>query len=363
MSKQELLEAAWPGRVVEENNLHVHIMSLRNVLGPHAIVTVSGRGYQCVLATDGASRPGASDVPTASTNSLGSRGRLRKARAPLIGRESLIASITALMGREEVRLACLVGPGGSGKTRVALRVTSELAGDFTDGTCVVMLAPVRDVAHVASAINAVLSIQEMGDRRAEQLLLGFLGTKSMLLTLDNFEHLHGASSLVTRLLAECPRLKILTTTRRSLGVPLEHVISVPALALPEPLAGRVQSLRSPALQMFLERASATDHPIGDAHSDMDAAIFICRHLDGLPLAMELAAARLRMLSPVSLAERLRSRQVELKTDASEVPTRQQTLRNAIDWSYGLLGDAEKGDLSLSRRICRWLEPRAGRSDE
>ena len=193
--KQELLDVVWPGLIVEENNLQVHVMNLRKLLGPESIVTVSGRGYQFALAEDeapgeqrngGVGHPIVERVPAAEAAPV--------LRTSLIGRDELVASACALLRRDDVRLVTLSGPGGSGKTRVGLHVTAELAHDFADGSYIVMLAPVRDAARVASTIAGVLNVQEAGSRPIEDLLIAYLGERSVLLTLDNFEHVLGGGA-------------------------------------------------------------------------------------------------------------------------------------------------------------------------
>jgi non-specific serine/threonine protein kinase len=343
--KQELLDVVWPGLVVEENNLQVHVMNLRKVLGSQAILTVSGRGYQFVLDEDdaehapGAGRdmhpadPGAPPVAVHGT--------------ALIGRDELIASTCALLRRDDVRLVTLAGPGGSGKTRVGLRVTAELSHDFTDGSYVVLLAPLRDPARVASAIASVLNVQELGSRPIEDLLLAYLRERAVLLALDNFEHLMAAASLATALLEGCPRLKILVTSRSLLHLGTEAAVPVPPLAVPSARASHDEALRAPAVRLFVERARDTGCALGAAPREVAAAVDICRRLDGLPLAIELAAARLRVLTPVALAERLGSRLSLLKANARDVPERQRTLREAIAWSHDLLDADEQ---RLFRRL-------------
>jgi predicted ATPase/DNA-binding winged helix-turn-helix (wHTH) protein len=322
--KQELLDVVWPGLIVEENNLQVHVMTLRKLLGTDAIVTVSGRGYQFRLTEDPA---------------LGRENRFEASPMPadvLLGRNELIASVSALVRRDDVRLVTLSGPGGSGKTRVGLRLAAELAHDFADGSYIVMLAPVRDAARVAATIAGVLNVQEAGDKRIEDLLVGHLRDRSVLLALDNFEHVLTAAPLVTRLLEQCPRLKIVVTSRIVLRVALERDVLVPPLPVPGARASVAQALEAPAMRLLLARASAAGHPIGDEPANIAAAVEVCRQLDGLPLAIELAAARLRVLTPPALARRLASRLSLLKSGTVDLPPRHRTLRDTIAWSYELL---------------------------
>jgi predicted ATPase len=311
-------------------------------------VTVSGRGYQFALPEDeslGTPRSRSAGRPLVERDPAAEAALIP--RTSLIGRDELVASACALLRRDDVRLVTLSGPGGSGKTRVGLHVTAELAHDFADGSYIVLLAPVRDAARVASTIAGVLNVQEAGSRPIEDLLIAYLGERSVLLTLDNFEHVPGAAPLVTRLLEHCPRLKILVTSRVVLRVRAEHDVLVPPLPVPGARASATQALQTPAVRLFAERALATGHAVGEQPADVAAAADICRRLDGLPLAIELAAARLRVLTPVALAQRLGSRLTLLRGGASDLPQRQKTLRDAIAWSYELL-DAE--EQRLYRRL-------------
>ena len=340
--KQELLDVVWPGLIVEENNLQVHVMSLRKLLGPEAILTVSGRGYQFSLTEDQGAlleREGPLAGPAALVSFAATDSPIP--RTSLIGRDELIASACALLRRDDIRLLTLSGPGGSGKTRVGLRVTAELAHDFADGSYIVMLAPVRDVSRVASTIAGVLNVQESGNQSIEDLLVGHLRDRSALLTLDNFEHVQAAATLMTKLLKHCPRLKILVTSRVVLRVAGERDLSVPPLEVPAARASGRQALETAAMRLFAERARETGRAIGEQPADIVAGVDICRQLDGLPLALELAAARLRVLTPTALSQRLASRLTLLKGGAADLPQRQRTLRDTIAWSYELLDANEQ----------------------
>ncbi len=345
--KQELMDVVWPGLIVEENNLQVHVMTLRKVLGADSIVTVSGRGYRFAMAPDAVlakrAGEGRSEAPSPG---IGAH-RLPSPTTSLIGREALTASICALMRRDDVRLVTLTGPGGSGKTRVGLHVTAELSHDFADGSYIVMLAPVRDAAQVASAIAGVLSIQEAGTRSAEDLLVGHLRQRQILLTLDNYEHLAESAPLITSLLVACPRLKVLITSRSVLKLSAEHDVVVPPLALPDRQTTAMSVFESAAVRLFVERAQAVGQDIAATEHEMNVAAEICRRLDGLPLAIELAAARLRLLTPQALLTRLDHRLELLKSGPGNLPERQKTLRNAISWSHDLL---DAGEQALFRRL-------------
>ncbi len=342
--KQELLDVVWPGLVVEENNLHVHVVTLRKLLGPQSIATVQGRGYRFTLEPDGDAGRAAPDTAPRDAAEHSPPGSARS----LIGRDALLAEAIALVQDRETRLVTLTGPGGSGKSRLGLNVTAELAHAYAGGSYVVMLAPIRDPAHVASALATVLHLQEAGGKPVHDLLIGYLREREMLLTLDNFEHLVQASTLVRDILARCPRVKILVTSRTVLRIDGERILAVPPLAVPARAASDEDIRSAPAVRLFLDRAKAAGREVDcrDAE-DLAAVADICRRLDGLPLAIELAAARLRVLSPRALADRLGSRLDLLKGGSNDAPERQRTLRAAIDWSHELLGERER---TMFRRL-------------
>ena len=268
---------------------------------------------------------------------------------PLIGREHEVAALGQLLRREGVRLVTLTGPGGAGKTSLAIQTASELRDVFVDGACFVSLAPINDPLLVIPTIARAVGIRDgLGQpitvRLAEALL-----RKRVLLLLDNFEQVVDAASLVADLLTSCPQLKLLVTSREILHVRAEHEFAVPPLALPDlaHLPGLAVLMNIPSVALFLQRAQAARPEFQLTSNNARTVAEICVRLDGLPLAVELAAARMKMLSPQVLLARLSRRLSILTGGARDVPTRQQTLRNTIEWSYQLLSSEEQ-------RLFRWL---------
>jgi predicted ATPase/DNA-binding CsgD family transcriptional regulator len=261
----------------------------------------------------------------------------------LVGRESTIATATALLRRPEVRLLSMIGTGGIGKTRLAIGVATELLADFTDGVSFVALAPLRDPDMVLPTIAYTLGIKESGSEPVTERLYTYLRDTHLLLVLDNFEHLMPAAPLVGELLTTCPQLKLLVTSREVLHLRAEQQFSVPPLAVPDRKhVAQVQSLtKHPALDLFLQRARAVKHEFQLHESNTQALAEICNRLDGLPLAIELAAARIAMFSPQALLALLDHRLQILTHGPTDLPERQQTLRQTIQWSYELLNPEEQ----------------------
>jgi predicted ATPase/class 3 adenylate cyclase len=261
----------------------------------------------------------------------------------LVGREKEIVSVQSLLRRDDVRLITLSGPGGTGKTRLALCVASHAVADFSGGVFFVALAPLTDFNLLTSGIADALRIEEVAGEPIIESIEKYLADRHVLLVLDNFEHVLGAAPLVGRLLTACPRVKVIATSRTLLHVSGEHDFPVPALSLAK--SGRHHTAESAssseAVALFVDRARMA-RP-GFALTDDNAPVIaeICVRLDGLPLAIELAAARSRVLSPEAILERL-SHQLKLLTGGpGDRPERQKTIRGAIDWSYNLLDPAEK----------------------
>jgi predicted ATPase/class 3 adenylate cyclase/Tfp pilus assembly protein PilF len=268
---------------------------------------------------------------------------------PFLGRVHLVREVVALLNRADVQLLTLTGPGGTGKTRLALQAAVELLDDFADGVFLVELAPVADTNLVPSAIGTALGLREEGNQSPQDAVTAYLRHKALLLVLDNFEHLLEAAPVVGRLLNACPGVKVLATSRAPLRLRAERLHPVPPLTTPDSNApeDREAIARSEAVQLFVERAQASDPGFMLTPEAVPAIADIVRRLDGLPLAIELAAVRVRLLPPVALLTRLKQRLPLLTGGARDAPARQQTLRATIAWSHDLLGPEEQ---TLFRRL-------------
>ena len=264
-----------------------------------------------------------------------------------VGRQDELGEVRDLLRMPGVRVVTLTGAGGSGKTRLALRAAEGLLEPFKDGVFVVDLAPLGAAALVPSAIAAVLGVPPTAGRSTVDSLVTHVGDRELLLVLDNFEHVAAAAPDVATLIASTPMLRVLVTSRVPLRIQGEREVHVEPLPVPRPDAGLDELVRSPALQLFAERSREIRGTFALDEANAGTVAEVCRRLDGLPLAIELAAARTRLLSPAALLERLDDRLALLTGGATDLPSRQRTMRDTIAWSYDLLDEPER---TLLRRL-------------
>jgi predicted ATPase/Tfp pilus assembly protein PilF/DNA-binding XRE family transcriptional regulator len=264
-----------------------------------------------------------------------------------VGRVDEISMLQELLHRPDARLITLTGPGGCGKTRLALRTAASSLGGFADGVFFVPLATLADPDLVLTSMAATLGVREREGRRFADTLKEYLRDKTILLVLDNFEHLLDAAGGLSGLLEECPGLRLLVTSQTILKLSWEYVFTLQPLAVPAPPhdSGTQEISHYEGVALFVQRARAASSAFQVTNDNVAAVAEICYRLDGLPLAIELAAARIRLFPPQALLGRLSSRLKLLVGGARDQPTRQQTLRAAIDWSYSLLDETEQNLLA------------------
>ena len=346
VTQRELISRVWPDVRVEEANLRVHIASLRRVLGhgrkgARYIVTVAGRGYSFVapvtLSTPRSSPPREDAVSDQLQ-------RLPPRLSRMIGRDEIIRALSTQLTMD--RFVSIVGAGGIGKTTVAVSVAHTLLGDFNGAVFFVDLAALTDAKLVPTTVARALGliVQTQDPLRS---LAAFIGAKKILLVLDNCEHvIDSAATVAERVVGETPQAHVLTTSREALRVEGEHVHLLYALDCPPESSGltAAQALAYPAVQLFIERATASGHDA--ALSDIDAPIvaMICRRLDGIALAIELAASRCGSLGIRGVGQQLDNRFGMVWKGRRTALPRHQTLNAMLDWSYNLLSQHEKAVL-------------------
>jgi len=332
LSKDQLLETVWENQFVEENNLSVHISALRKIFGEKKdshrfIVTIPGKGYK-FIAGDQTSKPGTRSLDVGEE---------------IIGRAAEIAEIKSILRGQNKCLLTLTGAGGSGKTTLARTIADECRAEFKDGVFFIELASIDRAEHVAAAIAQIFDLKESGDTSLPDALKAFLRERASLLVLDNFEQLLSAAPLVRELLGSASNLKILVTSRAALHLKAEQEKVVLPLAVPPQYSNlSVEQLsRYAAIELFAVRARETKPNFVLNEENASAVAEICNRLDGLPLAIELAAARIKLLSPRAILERLENSLKLLTGGAGDLPERQRTMRDTIRWSCDLLAEDEK----------------------
>lgn len=340
VTKDELFDIVWPGLVVEENNLQVQVSSLRKVLGPNVIATIPGRGYRFVSPVETAR--GAAALRATPNN-------LPPQRTHFIGRAAELAQCTRLLAG--TRLLTLTGVGGCGKTRLALQLAQQQLDAFPDGVWFVDLAPLQEAGRVVAALATALDVREVTGTPLAARVVEHLGARRGLILFDNCEHVIDAvADLTETLLAGSAELKVVVTSREGLGLAGEQIFSVRPLSLPA-TDGVGAMNASEAVRLFVDRARLSIPELVVDERNAIAIGDICRRLDGIALALELAAARVAMLSFEEIRDRLDDR-FRLLTGGSRALPRQQTLQATMQWSHDLLAPEE-------RRLFRELAVFAG----
>src|SRR5258706_4748213 len=333
VTKDDLLGRVWGRVIVEENTLQSHISALRKVLGREAITTVSGRGYRFALEVTRFSATATAATPNHN---------LPHVLASFIGREKEIAELSQLLGN--ARLLTLTGAGGCGKTRLAIVLAKQQVHAYPDGAWLVELAAITEAALLPQAGATVPGIKERAGARLLDTLAEYLASRALLLVLDNAEHLIEACAQVSEsLLQRCPRLVILVTSRERLGITGEQTYRVPSLSVPDEESDTTpESIAAyESARLFIERARLQQPQFAITARNAGAIASICRRLDGIALAIELAAPGVRTHTIEELCHRLDKRFELLAEGSRTALPRHRTLRSLIDWSYELLRDDEK----------------------
>lgn len=350
ISKSELLDLVWPGLVVEENNLQVHVSALRKLLGPHAIATIPGRGYRFTAPLNDAATPAkrvderesASAAQAQGGVSNASGGNLPRHSARLYGREADLAAVLTLLDAHPV--VSIIGAGGIGKTSLGLAVAAAAAAAderFADGAWWIELAALQDAALLPTTIAGALGLQIASGRPPLEALCAVLSDQRLLLVLDNCEQLAGGvADLVDAVRARARGVRILVTSQEPLRAAEEQLYRLDTLELPT-AASVDAAAASGAVALFAARARAADPRFQLGSDNVEDVVEICRRLDGIPLALELAAARVPLLGVKGLRAKLNERLNVLTGGARMRLRRHQTLRAALEWSCGLLSADEQ----------------------
>jgi len=346
VSKDELMSRVWPGRIVEDNNLHAQIKVLRKAFSDHGLIrTIVGRGYQFrgEVRARRSSQSEAAEPGTASEISGPPRAptNLPAPTSDLIGREVAIEEVIGLMA--DHRFVTLTGTGGIGKTRLGLEVARHLLPQFADGVWIAELAALSDPQLVPITVATAFGLELISGVVSPERIAAALGSKQIMLVLDNCEHvIDAAAEMVEALLHANPTARVIATSREPLRAESEHLYRVSPLAVPAEDAQALEDLlRHGAVALFVARAQEADPYFSPDRQTATAIAAICRRLDGIPLALELAAARVSTLGMQALAARLDDCFSLLTEGRRTALRRHQTLRATLDWSYELLAESER----------------------
>jgi predicted ATPase/DNA-binding winged helix-turn-helix (wHTH) protein len=343
IGKEELLARVWPRTFVEESNLKIQVSTLRRTLGDgqgghRYVLTIPGQGYNFVAPVkleEPAANPPPPTIPSTGKHNL------PLALTRMIGREEQVAALVSRLSRE--RLVTIVGAGGIGKTTIALAVAEHVIQDYEHGVWMIDLAPVGDARLVPSAVATVLGLEIRSENPLPGLAAG-LRAKRMLLLLDNCEHvIDAAASLAAEVLSQAPEVTILATSRELLAITGETGYRLGPLGNPPPSPGltAAEAATFPAVQLFVERVTASVEDFALTDTNAPLVVEICRRLDGLPLAIEFAAPRVEALGVEGLVARLDDSLPFLKGSRRTATPRHRTMGTVLDWSYGLLNKDEQ----------------------
>ncbi len=332
--RAELYDAVWGQRVVESGNLDVQVHAIRKLLGKHALITVPGRGYRFALGTPSAAAVVVhAEVPDAP-------GEIPPLPAGLVGRDDDLVALDALLG--EHRLITVPGAGGIGKTTVAAVAAHRRRSMCRDGVAWVEASPIRHRTSLLQAAARAFNLVYAGAMVSMPAFANALASTQALHVIDNAEHLvEAAAELSNELILRSPGIRILVTSQAALRLPGERVFRLGSLSVPDRNASLADAEHHGAVQLFLDAARALDHRFKLDEQNVACVVSICRRLDGLPLAIKLAAARVSLLGLRGLESRLSNRLALIGGGHRNAPTRQTTLRAALDWSYSLLSPDEK----------------------
>ncbi|ASW02598.1 ATP-binding protein [Paraburkholderia aromaticivorans] len=342
VTKDEILRHVWPNSVVEENNIHVQLSALRKIFGADSQVirTISGRGYRLTIPVDASEPAGSHGAGTAGRAGAASRSSLPVCHAPLIGRDAAIADVARAL--KSTPIVTLLGSGGIGKTQLGIAVARSIAALSDREVCFITLASVENGQAAINLVADALGVERAAADIPLQSLVAAIQGRKLLVLLDNCEHVIESAAAICELLVQASAdLRILATSREPLRTRDEKFYWVAPLDMPEAGAGSQAILACASVRMFLAQMHALNTVVDSDRGSLEMVATICRRLDGVPLALELAAARAAVFGIRKLMAELDDRFQSLTGGRRTAPPRQQTLAAALDWSYRLLGTTER----------------------